>query len=223
MDRNKKLGDANITYAKLEFENSESIKPEKLRGYMGYFFLDDFEFHHHGPNSYKYPLIQYKLIGKEIYILGLGEYSKILFKKIPEMNQIVLPGKKIKLKNILIEKNNFKFEYKKAKYEFLQPWIALNEENYKLFYTLKKNEQKEKLEKILVGNILSALKGLSIYSSEKIEVKIDEYSTKQVRANKNTFIGFKTVFSTNIKLPKYLGLGKSVSKGFGAIGEYNDS
>jgi len=32
-------------------ENNRKVTASKLRGFMGYFFLEDTEFHHHGENS----------------------------------------------------------------------------------------------------------------------------------------------------------------------------
>ncbi|MCX8190567.1 MAG: CRISPR-associated endonuclease Cas6, partial [Candidatus Diapherotrites archaeon] len=61
------------------------------------------------------------------------------------------------------------------------------------------------------------LKGIGVRANERICVNLLNYRTKRVRVHGNTFEAFKGMFEANISLPDYIGLGKSVSKGFGTI------
>ncbi len=198
-------------------ENTRKVTASKLRGFMGYFFLEDTEFHHHGENSYKYPLIQYKRIDGKLLILGLNEYAPILTQKIAKLDRIVIPNQTVEVRAVDIQNGTHDIKYEQQQYAFATPWIALNKENYGVFNQSKIEEQKNLLQRVLIGNILSALKGLGIRTKERIIVTINEYHPIQVKAHGNSFEAFKGKFEANISLPEYIGLGKSVSKGFGAI------
>lgn len=198
-------------------EHNRKVTASKLRGFMGYFFLEDEEFHHHGENAYKYPLIQYKRINGKLLILGLNEYAPILTQKIAQLDRIIIPKQTIEVRAVDIQNDNHYIRYEQQQYSFATPWIALNEHNYRVFNQSKKDEQKNLLQRVLVGNILSALKGLGIRTKERIIVSINEYRPVHVKAHGNSFEAFNGQFEANICLPEFIGLGKSVSKGFGAI------
>ena len=73
------------------------------------------------------------------------------------------------------------------------------------------------LEGILTRNIISMMKGLKISFDHKIIVSITKFKIIQVTAHQNKFVGIYADFGINVVLPEYLGLGKSVTKGFGVI------
>jgi hypothetical protein len=102
-------------------------------------------------------------------------------------------------------------------YEFVTPWIPLNEKNYATFTVMDKEQQKGFLEKILVGNTLSCLKGLGIFVTYHINSQITMFRPLCVKAHGNPFEAFVARFCLNVDLPDFIGLGKSVSKGFGTI------
>lgn len=99
----------------------------------------------------------------------------------------------------------------------MTPWLALNCKNYENYLIFDKNQRKELLVRILIANILSMLKGLGIIYKEKILVNIEKHRTKTTTAHENKFAGITCKWGANISLPNYIGLGKSVSKGFGVI------
>jgi hypothetical protein len=104
-------------------------------------------------------------------------------------------------------------------YSFLTPWLALNEENYERYKMAGPKEQIDLLRRILIGNILSMSKGLGYVVTEEIKVsKLDVYPVKTpVRLKGVGMTGFKGTFSVNFELPDHIGLGKSVSRGFGTV------
>ena len=77
-------------------------------------------------------------------------------------------------------------------------------------------DKEEILKKILVGNIISMSKGLDYTVKEKIHCWIN-LKEKEVIIKGIKHIGFVGEFKVNFDIPDYLGLGKSVSKGFGTI------
>jgi hypothetical protein len=207
----------NICYAILETDSAK-ISAMELRGYLGYLFVNDSEFHHHSESSYHYPLIQYKKIDHKLIIIGFVNYANCLFSKISQLEYIITPNRKIPIQNIHLENKTFLIEEKQCQYRFVTPWIALNSTNYAKYMEMQGTMRKEFLSKILVGNILSMLKGFGISYEKRIIVTLDKIKTIVTKAHENQFAGFYCSWNSNISLPNYIGLGKSVSKGFGVLG-----
>lgn len=203
--------------ASLELDSKMRLSPSHLRGYIGYLFANIPEFHHHSNNSYHYPLVQYKTIYDKLSILGLQEYSEIVFDKVAEIDHVTTPDKKISITNLQLKKEIHRIELKPTIYRFDSPWIALNQKNYVKFKQLNKKHRRIFLEKILTANILSMLKGIGIRATFRIECSILNYKSKTMSVHENLFGGFLSNFVLNLNIPDHLGLGKSVSKGFGVI------
>jgi hypothetical protein len=212
-----------VCYAYLDLGDPRPVSPMSLRGYIGYLFIEDTEFHHHSESPYHYPLVQYKRVNKRLLVMGLGEYADMVYRKMPEISRIVTPQGQISIVSLELVKNTVKVGLHTSnekescnRYRFVTPWIALNEVNYAKFIENKQG-RKELLQRILVGNILSMLKGFSIQLDFQIKLNIEQHATLKTSAHNNPFVGFRTVFDVNLLLPEYIGLGKSVSKGFGAV------
>jgi len=119
-------------------------------------------------------------------------------------------------KNLKINQEEFGYQSKPTRYRFITPWLALNKDNYKRFKNSNQAQKKELLERILTGNILSASKSLGYEVPNRLNTRI--IWAKQINCTlKGTKVmGFKGLFETNFLLPHLFGLGKSVSRGFGA-------
>lgn len=212
-----------LCYAYLDLGDPRQVSPMSLRGYLGYLFIEDTEFHHHSESPYHYPLVQYKRVNKRLLVMGLREYADMVYRKMPEVSQIVTPQGLIPIVSLELVKNTVEVGLQTSnekesfnRYRFATPWIALNEVNYGKFAENKQG-RKELLQRILVGNILSMLKGLGIQLDFQIRLNIERHVTLKTSAHNNPFVGFRTVFDVNMLLPEHIGLGKSVSKGFGAV------
>ncbi len=206
-----------ICYAVLDFDSDYKVTPVKLRGFLAHLFANISEFHHHSDSAYHYPLIQYKRIEKKLAVVGIKEFADIIFQNMSGLDHITTETEKIPLNNIEIKNSSFEVEQVPQKYKFISPWLALNEKNYAKFKELTNNEKRPFLEKILVGNILSLLKGLDIFVDHKIIASITKFNSVRITAHQNSFAGIYAEFECNTLLPEYLGLGKSVTKGLGAI------
>jgi len=197
----------------------------KLRGYFGNLFREHSPLlHNHfetGELRYKYPLVQYKVLNELPTLVALQDGAELLthlFLKIKEL--------KIDEKLYTISSKNIKNELiytghsdELHEYRFLTLWMGLNQENY-IKYTMHENlENKNKmLDKILTGNILSFFKGLNIFLQPgqrlMTKCKLEEKST---RFKDKDMLAFSGSFVVNADLPSGIGLGKAVSRGFGAI------
>ena len=214
----QKVSSVKICRVKLNFlgENPR-ISAVKLRGFCGNLFVDDAEFHHHSERSYHYPLIQYKRVNGELMVIGLQNYANVLVNKLSSIDTVSTAQGTFDVNSKEIEMQTWSVCSRTCFYEFVTPWIPLNEKNYAAFTIMNKEQQKVFLEKILVGNTLSCLKGLGIFVTYHINSQISMFRPSYVKAHGNPFEAFKARFCLNVDLPDFVGLGKSVSKGFGTI------
>jgi hypothetical protein len=213
-----KDGDVKICKVKLVVPDDKNyITAVKLRGFLGSLFADDVEFHHHSERAYYYPLIQYKRVKGDLFILGLQNYAKILMNKMSVVDSISTSHGSFKVHSQEIDLTNWQVRNVSCCYDFMTPWLALNEANYAVFKYCDKEKQKAFLEKLIVGNTLSCLKGLGIFVDYLIEAFMVSFRSFCVGAHGNPFEAFTARFFLNVDLPDFIGLGKSVSKGFGTI------
>jgi hypothetical protein len=206
-----------ICRVKLNISEQNRISAVKLRGFCGNLFVEDTEFHHHSERSYHYPLVQYKRVNGELMVVGLQDYARILMNKMSNVDKISTMQGDFKIESHEISLQSCSIRNIPCGYEFATPWLPLNETNYASFMNLGVAEQKAFLEKILVGNTLSCLKGLGIFVDYRVSSQIATFRSFQVHAHGNAFEGFTARFFLNVELPDFIGLGKSVSKGFGTI------
>lgn len=181
-------------------------------------------FHNHLKQEsflYGYPLIQYKMIRRFPAILCLNYGAEEILKFFQKTDwDLVIHGKQIETEVRHIDFDYFLcgFSSEPVNYK-IQNWFALNEENYEKFKLLTCDEDRIAfLERILTGNILSFAKGVEWNIDGQIEVKIPRLPDQFMFSFKNYQMnGFHLEFTSNIMLPDFIGLGKSVSRGFGMI------
>jgi hypothetical protein len=170
---------------------------------------------------YRYPLIQYKQIsGKPAIIcieFGVDEIHKFFEKR---DWSIQIGGRWLDMKIYRLQMNQFTMQVWENFFNYnIRNWIALSQENY-LKYTQFENdkEQKDFLERTLIGNIISFAKGIEWDVDKQIQLKITlPINTRTVTLKEKKLLGFNLDFKTNVFLPNNIGLGKSVSLGFGNI------
>jgi hypothetical protein len=177
--------------------------------------------------NYIYPRVRYGIRDNfSGVITGIEEGVPILEELGRRLNQLKLRLglMETRVAESILEtmQSNFGFSDEGAKwnlFEFLTPWLALNEDNYARYQVSGPADRLRLLERILIGNILSMSKGLGYVVTEEIKVsQLDVYPVRTpVRLKGVEMTGFKGTFAVNFELPDLLGLGKSVSRGFGTV------
>ena len=200
----------------LNFDNSVG-----LRGFMGNNFSEDILLHNHDNDKliYSYPRIQYKIINGRAIIIGLAE-GIISLKNIPPLEKIILGHEDVKVDGMDLTERESTFGVLdiQKNYNLLTPWLALNDKNYEKYRRLGSwGRKKELLEKILTGNIISISKSLDFTVPEPIKANISNLKEVPISLKSVFMIGFLGMFSINFEIPDYWGIGKSVSRGFGAL------
>ena len=182
-------------------------------------------FHNHLGKNYRfaYPLIQYKRIRKKPHLVciedGVDEVHHFFENK---QEGLMLGDRPYELNVENIRLNRFTMQvWDKSFNYFMYDWLPLNQRNYQLFKSFDSEiEQKEFLEKILRGNILSFAKGINWTVENEIKVRINEIIRKKIIKVKGVpRETFTLTFSSNVFLPNHIGLGKNASMGYGVIQE----
>jgi len=174
-----------------------------------------------GNPIYRYPLIQFKLIEKTPAIIAITDKAVKIFAEIfMKLDRIVIEDTVIPVfeKDLKVEEVEFGYSDEIFMYEFASPWIGLNQKNFKKYNDAGNDEKNEILKKIMTGNILSMAKHLDCWLSRDQKIKID-HKLKEIKVNlkDKSMTAFTGIFKTNFYLPDYLGIGKSVSRGFGTV------
>lgn len=205
--------------------NLKSRDTPKLRGAIASRFPGYTLLHNHLEADkflYKYPKVQYKIIDGLAIVIGFKEGIEVLENIYGSLNGIKFesPEHQKSYSEIYITKSDHPFGYSEIpiKYKFITPWMALNQKNHKQFLSNSENENKKLLSAIMIGNILSLAKSMG-YSIKNILYVKHLLHRKHVNFKNNTIITFEGSFSVNFYIPNYLGLGKSVSRGFGTVRE----
>jgi len=195
----------------------------KLRGYFGNLFKEKSPLlHNHyesGQLRYAYPLVQYKIIDTVPMLLGINEGAELLIELFLKIKELQLEEEKFPIysKNITNKISQIGVSDDLIQYKFKTMWMGLNQNNFSRYINLLPGKEKEEfLNKVLIGNILSFYKGVDLRITEKLYAKVN-VGEKISTFKNNKMTVFVGGFLTNAILPDYIGLGKAVSRGFGAI------
>ncbi|WP_034438951.1 CRISPR-associated endonuclease Cas6 [Clostridium ihumii] len=212
----------NVNVIKVTFEDLKTSArfSEKLRGFLGNKYKGNTLLHNHCGKQYiyRYPLVQYKVIRKTPMIIGINEAIEDVFNIGKNDDEFLIDGKEniTYRKKIIKEEVEFGCYDDYINYKFLTPWIALNQKKVLEYEKSNLLEKEEILKKVLIGNLISMSKGLNYTVDKQIKCWIN-LSEKEVMLKGIKHIAFVGEFKTNFIIPDYLGIGKSVSRGFGTV------
>lgn len=213
----------NVTTLTVQFMLDRKVigTASQLRGFFASKFQEYVLLHHHNLDGlvYQYPLIQYKMLAGVPTVLGINEGAEVLVEIFNEYDSLDLGSERYRIceKRGSYQVQEVEWTDYPVFYRFLTPWIALNQENYRRYYGMKNSlELNTFLGKTLVGNLLSFSKTLGYTVPNTL---VCDVSVKPVKVSmKGVYLmGFTGLFRVNFKMPDLLGLGKSVSRGFGTV------
>jgi len=195
----------------------------QLRGYFGNLFREKSPLlHNHyedGRAMYRYPLVQYKVLDGTPTLLGINEGASLLVELFLKIHSLRIGEKEYPVwqKNIRsVQEPIGVTENELYEYEFKTLWMALNQEKHHAYMQTAEAERPQLLNRQLRGNLLSLSKGLGHWEDKVIVVK-GRFSEKRTRFKDQEMLAFAGTFVTNMKVPEGIGVGKSVSRGFGTV------
>ena len=170
---------------------------------------------------YSYPLIQYKRINGKAAISCVEDGADIIGQFLTETSEPLMLGDRettFEVEKVLPEKVDVGICETPISYS-LHNWLPLNSKNYGQYKDTESLVEKiQILERVLVGNIFSFLKGVGIRLDEKIEISITDITNQKLINYKQVkLMAFDIEFKANITLPSYIGIGKNASIGNGIL------
>ena len=192
-----------------------------LRSYLSS-RLDEYTVLHKDSSSgfiHRYPAVQCRQIKNTLMAVGISQGADLLRQISDEQGEISTGEASctITARDTFIRNEEFGITGTNVTYEFLTPWLALNQQNQKKFYDLKgKPERDAFMIEIIVRNLGTLAKSLdyAVPAPINCEAKVRFRRDRIDRHNVMVFLG---KFRTNLTIPDYLGIGQSVFLGFGAI------
>jgi hypothetical protein len=201
----------------------------KLRGYFGEFFREHSPLlHNHyadGTFRQRYPLVQYKVLGRVPTLVGLGEGADLLVHLFLKIRELDIDGYRydVHAKHIRHEQAPVGMSDNLHRYRFETLWMALNQQNYREYTQLDQAGRRQQLSRILKNNLIAFLKATGAYAPDMprilVNLNLREEATTQFK--NQTMLGFTGEFVANVSLPDGVGLGKSVARGFGTVRRLN--
>ncbi len=211
-----------ITFPEIQLPQRAAAQ---LRGYFGNVFREHSPLlHNHyddGRMRYGYPLVQYKVIDGTPMLVGLQEGAKLLAELFFQMKSLDIAGRKYSVmeRDISFQNTPVGLGDGLTDYRFASMWMPLNQQNYAEYLQKSADERRAMLGRILTGNMLSFFKGVGLFLPEGIRVMatVRPQDEKRTGFKDNLMTAITGEFTTNAILPDWIGLGKSVSRGYGVI------
>lgn len=194
----------------------------RLRGFFAAGQGEGSLLHNHGEQGrelYRYPLVQYKIVDGTPVVLALGDGIEAVQPLVASRRELALGGRRYPrgALRLSLEAAEIGDTEEHLRYRFLTPWFGLNQDNHRRFEAAGPEERRALLDRVLAGNVLSMAKGLGLTVEGRLTVD-SALAPRPVGFKEGTVLGFTGEFSVNYVIPELLGLGKSVSRGFGTVG-----
>ncbi len=180
-------------------------------------------FHNHTDTGYRnaYPLIQYRMVGSRMALVGLCEGADVLMEVKPMLCGPMLLGRRTVLSQLsacsrtasLVGLSETMLQY------HISDWLPLNQENFRQYESTADSLLRvQMLQKILVGNMLSFFKGVGVHIDSQLYCQFDsEPVVRKLPYKQVDMMGVDVDFQLNAHLPLGVGVGKGCSLGFGSI------
>lgn len=192
-----------------------------LRGYFGNVFDDEVLVHHHrtdGSLHYDYPRVQFKVIDRTARLIGIADGGAVVQRLWKEVDHARLGGEELPILEGSLGRRDEPFgeTVEPVGYRFVTPWLGLNQENHRKYETAESDaERQDLLGRVLIGNCLSFAKAFGHRVTRRLAPEISGLRVRTCRLKGVPMIGFEGLFRVNFLIPAWLGIGKSVSRGFG--------
>lgn len=186
-------------------------------------YEDNLLFHNHKGDGlrYGYPLVQFRKSNTGAVIVGIGDAADAVHSIAEKKELRMMIGRRGMILKVERCEENFYTPTvaDEPKLYSLTNYIALTDQNLKDYSDLLALSDKVVfLEKIIVGNILSFFKGIGHHTDEQLVAVLTAIDGEGETIYKGVrWKTFNLHFVSNVALPDGIGLGKSVSVGYGSL------
>jgi hypothetical protein len=170
------------------------------------------------PPAYFYPRMQYKVIRGGPIVAAVNEGCDLMWELYDRLDDLsaVQADWKITEKRLIERKAPLGLTREFIKYRFLTPWLALHEETFKKYLLMDEEAREKLLVKMLDGHIRSIAESMGCPLEGELRIKT-HMKSNYIFQREIHVAGLFGSFVTNFEIPSFLGIGKSVSRGFGTI------
>jgi hypothetical protein len=190
---------------------------------VGSAFPEEALVHHHqrdGSLMYEYPRVQFKVIDRTAHLIGLADGGAVVQRVWRELDHARLDRDELPvLEATLLRRREPLGECAELiEYRFVNPWLGLNQDNHARYAAARSDaERQQLLERVLVGNCLSIAKAFGHWVNGRLTTDAGRLRSRTCRFKDQPMVGFEGSFRVNFRLPSGVGIGKSVSRGFGTV------
>lgn len=218
-----------LRYLYVEFSQPlPPYKTQSLRGAMAHKVGLEHDWYHNHNNTgegpdyyYRYPLIQYKSNGERPVVLYLGDAVEEAHHFFSQADwDLTIDGELYRAQPNKLEIKEFGVRILDEPREYrLLNWLPLNQDNFQKYQVMEHAaERLEFLEDLLANHILVMGKGIGWQVEDAVIPSILEIvSERYVHHKRQHVLAFTLRFKVNVFLPDFVGLGRSVSHGFGVV------
>ena len=190
-----------------------SFLNKKLAEYSGLHRTDAAGFLH------RYPVIQCKQVKGDLMVTGISQGADCLCKVIRDQKTLGAGENTCRITacDSEVRSEPFGVTDTVTAYEFLTPYLALNQQHAKQFYDLNGKAQRDAFLQTLLSTHLATLaKSLDYRITTTVSCEAKVRFKRERIGNENGMV-FLGKFRTNLRIPDYLGIGRLVSQGYGTI------
>jgi hypothetical protein len=198
-------------------------RTRQLRGALATAFRDDDLFHQHDPATgkvlYRYPQIQYRWRDGRGLILGWGDAASRLL-GLPWLDLALRLGEDtvaVTDAALTLTHGQFAIGDRLAYYRIQTPVLLFNQENYRRYRTLAERERRDERDRLLVANLLIALRGLDVAFTQRLYASLIQLDRQTCHYKGESLFGLSGVMVANAILPAGFAFGHAVSHGYGEL------
>ncbi len=179
------------------------------------------DFHNHSGNGffYQHPLIRYDTSRGDAAVMGLAA-GAVLVRGLPATDHLRLGPDELVVTNQSVTASRVLVGpcAEMIRYEFLTPYLALNQENHEVWSRVDASERSALLKRILIGNLLSLSKSVDLNVTTRLvaETCLEFTGFEELKPGLS-LLGFSGTFRVNFLIPDHWGIGKSSARGFGTV------
>ena len=170
-------------------------------------------------DKFLYPRVQVKILDEQIYLIGINEGVLPVIEISEKIEKLDFGNITFQIQDRDISQfeNEFISSNQLIDYEFITPWVALNNMTGKKYKNLKESDKHSYLTKLVGQNIIFIARELNLDLEKKIFLKLELSSLVAQKVDEKNWGSFKGSFKTNCILPNYIGLGNGITRGLGTV------